>query len=317
MTLTHTKPLNAAVIGTGYLGRFHAQKYAAAVDVDLKYVVDLDLAAATAVAEETGAIATSDYQSILGEVDLVSIVVPTTLHYVVAKQCLMAGVHCLVEKPITVTEAEADELIAIAKQRNLCLQVGHLEQFNPVVRALALTEAPRFIEAYRLAPFNPRANDVSVVLDLMIHDIEIVQSLVNSPLIQVDASGASVITNGIDIANARLKFANQSVANLTASRISQKSERKMRLFGQNHYYSLDFQDRKLSHHWVDGGASEAQGPSIDSNSTQFEQADALKQEILDFIECVRRGRPPIVSGEQGRDALSIALKIMQQIEDPS
>ena len=193
--------LKCAVIGAGYLGKFHAEKYAALPDCELVAVVDVNEEAAKSVADKHGARALSDYQTLLGQVDAVSIVVPTTLHHAVARDFLQAGAHVLVEKPIAVTVEEADDLIRIAHENNRILQVGHLERFNPAVRGLEnLEEKPLFIESHRLSPFNPRANDVSVVLDLMIHDIDIILALVDSEIDHVDASGTAVLTQGTDIA---------------------------------------------------------------------------------------------------------------------
>ena len=183
------KKLKCAVIGAGYLGKFHAEKYASLPDCELVAVVDINGVAAREVAEKFGASALTDYQSLLGEIDAVSVVVPTTLHHQVSLDFLNAGAHVLVEKPITVTVSQADELITVAQQKNLILQVGHLERFNPAVLGLDKEEKPLFIESHRLSPFNPRANDVSVVLDLMIHDIDIILALVNSEVERIDASG--------------------------------------------------------------------------------------------------------------------------------
>jgi predicted dehydrogenase len=305
------KKLKCAVIGTGYLGKFHAEKYAALPDCELVAVVDVNEQAAKAVAEKTGATALTDYASLLGAVDAVSIVVPTTLHHQVAKDFLVAGSHVLVEKPITVTVAEADELIAIAKTKNLILQVGHLERFNPAVLGLDKEEKPLFIESHRLAPFNPRANDVSVVLDLMIHDIDIILALVASEIDHIEASGTPVLTQGTDIANARLTFKSGCVANVTASRISLKSERKMRMFRPSSYISVDFQNRVLSKYQTGSKEMFPGVPEIVSEESTFDSADALMTEIQHFIHCIQTGENPIVSGEAGRRALATAIQITQ------
>lgn len=309
------KKLQCAVIGTGYLGKFHAEKYANLPDCDLVAVVDIDEAAAQTVAEKHGAQALSDYHALLGKVDAVSIVVPTTLHHQVAKDFLNAGVHVLVEKPITVTVAEADELIAIAKAKNLILQVGHLERFNPAVVGLDKEEKPLFIESHRLSPFNPRANDVSVVLDLMIHDIDIILALVDSDIDHIEASGTPVLTQGTDIANARLTFKNGCVANVTASRISMKMERKMRLFRPSSYISVDFQNRVLSKYQTGTKEMFAGIPEIISEESTFESADALMEEIKHFVNCIQTGENPLVSGEAGRRALATAIQITQLLGD--
>jgi len=292
------KKLKCAVIGTGYLGKFHAEKYASLPDCELVAVVDTNEIAAKTVAEKFGAQALTDYKSLLGKVDAVSIVVPTTLHHVVSRDFLNAGAHVLVEKPITVTVAEADELIAIAKEKNLILQVGHLERFNPAVLGLDKEEKPLFIESHRLSPFNPRANDVSVVLDLMIHDIDIILALVDSEVERIDASGTPVLTQGTDIANARITFKNGCVANVTASRISLKMERKMRMFKPNSYVSVDFQNRVLVKHRTGKKEMFPGIPEIETEESVFESGDALLEEIKHFVEypyrkkssCFRRSR---------------------------
>ncbi|NOS89383.1 MAG: Gfo/Idh/MocA family oxidoreductase [Methylococcaceae bacterium] len=305
------KKLKCAVIGTGYLGKFHAEKYAALPDCELVAVVDINAEAAQAVAHKLGAIALTDYHSLLGTVDAVSIVVPTTLHYAVAKDFLQAGVHVLVEKPITVTVAEADELIAIAQAQHCILQVGHLERFNPAVLGLDKDEKPLFIESHRLSPFNPRANDVSVVLDLMIHDIDIILALVDSEVERIDASGTAVLTSGTDIANARIQFKNGCVANVTASRISMKMERKMRLFRPSSYISVDFQNRVLSKYQTGSKEMFPGIPEIINEESVFETADALLEEIKHFTHCIQTGENPLVSGVAGRRALATAIQITQ------
>ena len=220
-----------AVIGVGYLGRFHAQKYASLPNSHLVGIADPSAAARAAVAAELNVAAHEDYRDLLGKVDAVSIVTPTASHFEVAKAFLEAGANVLVEKPMTVTIAEGESLIEIAARHQRILQVGHLERFNAAVLAVQPTlTVPRFIESARLAPFKHRGTDVDVVLDLMIHDIDLILSIVRSPVVSVDAIGSSVFSKEIDIANARLRFANGCVANATASRVSLKTERKLRLF---------------------------------------------------------------------------------------
>jgi predicted dehydrogenase len=302
--------LKCAVVGAGYLGKFHAEKYASLKDCELVAVVDINEEAARTIAEKFGATPFTDYHSILGQVDAVSVVVPTTLHHKVSLDFLNAGAHVLVEKPITVTVAEADELIAVAKEKNLILQVGHLERFNPAVRGLQnLEEKPLFIESHRLAPFNPRANDVSVVLDLMIHDIDIILALVDSEVERIDASGTAVLTKGTDIANARITFKNGCVANVTASRISLKMERKMRMFRPCSYISVDFQNRILVKHKTGDKEMFPGIPEIVTEETTFESGDALYEEIKHFVNCIKTGEHPLVSGEAGRKALATAIEI--------
>lgn len=303
------KKLKCAVVGVGYLGKFHAEKYASLPNCELTAVVDVDKEAAERVADKYSANAYTDYNQILGLVDAVSIVVPTTYHHAVAKAFLKAGVHVLVEKPITVTVEEADELIKLAKENSLVLQVGHLERFNPAIIGLERDEKPLFIESHRLSPFNPRANDVSVVLDLMIHDIDIILALVDSEVARIDASGTEVLTKGTDIANARLLFANGCVANVTASRISMKQERKMRMFRPSSYVSVDFQNRVLTKHTTGTKEMFPGIPEIVTEESVFENGDALMEEIRHFVDCIRSETIPLVSGEAGRRALSTAIQI--------
>lgn len=307
--------LKCAVIGTGYLGKFHAEKYAALPDCELVAVVDTNQEAAREVAEKNQTKSLTDYQSLLGEVDAVSVVVPTSLHHTVSKDFLNSGSHVLVEKPITVTVAEADELIDIAKAKKLILQVGHLERFNPAILGLDnIKEKPIFIETDRLSPFNPRANDVSVVLDLMIHDIDIILAIVDSEVERIDASGTAVLTKGTDIANARISFKNGCVANVTASRISMKMERKMRMFRPDAYISVDFQNRVLTQHRTGSKEMFPGIPEIVTEESVFENGDALFEEIKHFVNCIQNNENPLVSGEAGRKALVTAIEITNLLD---
>lgn len=309
------KKITCAVIGTGYLGKFHAEKYAALENCELVAVVDTDPDAAARVAEKVGSRPLTDYRELLGKVDAVSIVVPTSYHHQVAKDFLSHGSHVLVEKPITVTVEEADELIALAKAHDLKLMVGHLERFNAAILGLDLVrEKPLFIESHRLAPFNPRANDVSVVLDLMIHDIDIILDLVDSEVERIDAKGVTVLTSDTDIANARLTFRNGCVANVTASRASLKVERKMRMFMPNRYLSVDFQNRVLAEYRKGEKEMFPGIPEILSEESTFENGDALMEEIRHFVGCIETGREPLVSGSAGRRALATAIEITRLLQ---
>ena len=309
-------PLRAAVIGVGYLGRFHAQKYASLPDVELVGVVDAHPETARRVAKELGVAAFTDYRELLGakpKVDLVSVASTTETHHAVARDCLAAGVHVLAEKPITVTVAQADELIALADAKKLVLQVGHLERFNPAWLAVKdKIKRPVFIEAHRMAPFKARGIDVSVVLDLMIHDLDLILPLVASPVTDLRASGVSVLTDGIDIANARIEFANGCVANLTASRTSTASLRRLRVFQHHEYISIDFGDRRIGISKKREALVEGEEP-IDTETFQQPPGDALMTEIVAFVDAVKNGTPPVVSGREGRDALAIALEIDRMI----
>ncbi len=307
--------LRTAVIGVGYLGNFHAQKYASIQDVDLVGVVDNDPKRAAEIAGKLGTRAYSDHRELIGQVDAVSVVVPTQYHHTVAKDFLAAGVHVLIEKPITVTIEEADELIALAEKNGAVFQVGHLERFNPVLVALeGILHEPLFIESVRIAPFKPRGTDVNVVLDLMIHDIEIIQHIVKSPVERVDAIGAPVFTGEEDIANARILFENGCVANVTASRISLKSERKMRIFQRDAYITLDFQNRKVLVAKKGSGELFPGVPNVKVDERELGEADALRSEIESFISAIRDGKPPQVSGHDGRMALETALKINTSLD---
>lgn len=307
--------LRTAVIGVGYLGNFHAQKYAALPGVELVGVVDNDPKRAAEIAAAVGTRAYSDHRELIGKVDAVSVVVPTQFHHAVARDFLSAGVHVLIEKPITVTIAEADELIAIADQQQLVFQVGHLERFNPVLVALdGVLNGPLFIESVRIAPFKPRGTDVNVVLDLMIHDIDLIQHIVGSPVERIDAIGAPVFTGEEDIANARIVFENGCVANVTASRISLKSERKMRIFQRDAYITLDFQNRKVLVAQKGAGELFPGVPNVKVNERELGEADALMNEICSFIEAIRQGIQPRVSGREGRMALETALKINENLK---
>ena len=302
--------LRTAVIGVGYLGNFHAQKYAAIPEVELVGVVDNDLNRAEEIAAALGTRAYGDHRELIGHVDAVSVVVPTQYHHAVARDFLSAGVHVLIEKPITVTIAEADELIALAEQNHAVFQVGHLERFNPVLVALeGVLQEPLFIESVRIAPFKPRGTDVNVVLDLMIHDIDIIQHIVRSPVDHIDAIGAPVFTGEEDIANARIVFKNGCVANVTASRISLKSERKMRIFQRDAYITLDFQNRKVLVAQRGSGEIFPGVPNVKVDERELGEADALRSEIESFLLSIREGKSPQVSGLDGRMALETALKI--------
>lgn len=303
------KDTRTAVIGTGYLGRFHAEKYAELPGSKLVAVVDTDVARASTVAERLGVRALTDYRELEGQVDAVSVVVPTPLHFSVADFFLKRGVHVLVEKPMTTTVRDAERLIKSARENDCVLQVGHLERFNAAVLAVRdRVRRPLFIEAHRIAPFQSRGTEVSVVLDLMIHDIDIILSLVDAPLLQLHTVGVPVLTGEVDIANARLEFANGCVANVTASRVSNKIERKMRIFESDLYVSIDFQSKAVSIRRRHGSAIESEDLRSDDDS------DALRAQIAAFLDAVRSGTPPVVSGEDGKRALETALAISARLQ---
>ncbi|KTD19453.1 Gfo/Idh/MocA family protein [Legionella israelensis] len=308
--------IRCAVIGVGYLGRFHAQKYQLLDDSELIAVCDVQPQTCESVSQELNVPAFSDYRDLFGKVDAVSIAATTNRHYEIAKECIAQGIHVLIEKPITETVTQAEELIALAKKHRVKLQVGHLERFNSARLALSdHLDNPQFIESHRLAPFNPRGTDVNVILDLMIHDIDIIQTIVNRPIKTIDAQGAPVLSKSIDIANARITFDNHCVANVTASRISFKTERKTRIFQHNSYISIDFQNKQFAV-FQKGEKEMFPGiPEITRHQSVFEKGDALLEEIKAFLECIKNDSTPLVTGEEGRNALATAEKITNLINN--
>ena len=309
------KTIRVAVIGVGYLGRFHAEKYARMKNVELVGVVDIDRSRAEAVAGVHGTAALSDYCDLFGKVDAVSVVVPTESHFSVGAALLDQGVDVLIEKPMTTTLQQADELIALSESKDCILQIGHLERFNPAVMALKnVVDHPMFIEAHRLSIYKDRCTDVSVVLDLMIHDIDIIMNIARSGIKSIHAAGVPVICEQADIANVRLEFENGCVANVTASRISTKNQRKIRIFQKDAYVSVDFAGREIT--VIRRGRDPAEGliPGMDIRQISFSEVDALENELTSFIEAVRERKPPVVSGHAGRKALEVALCIMEQID---
>lgn len=312
------KKVRAAVVGVGYLGKFHAEKYAKMENIDLVGVADTDPAQAAVIAAKFNTRAFTDYTDLFGRVDAVSIAVPTPLHYEIGKSFLENRIDVLIEKPITTTVAEADELIEIARRHRLVLQVGQLERFNPAVAAVKhIVDHPIFIESNRLGIYKERGTDVSVVLDLMIHDIDIILNFVKSKIRYSHAMGASVVSDNIDIANAHLEFENGAVANVTASRISSKNERKIRLFQKNGYISVDFANRAIIHVQPGDNDNNCPIPGMHLEEKCFTDGDALEDEIRSFINAAEHRNPPEVSGEMGRDALEIALNITRQIRESS
>jgi predicted dehydrogenase len=298
-----------AVIGAGYMGRYHAEKLAACADAELLAVIDADAARAKEVAAVVSCAHGTEHRSWLAKVDAVCVAVPTAQHYAVVRECLSAGLHVLVEKPIATTLAEADALLALAREKGRVLQVGHLQRFNPAFQALAAQPGrPLFVDIERLAPFKARGADVDVVLDLMIHDLDLVLALARAPLEHVSACGFRVLTGAIDIANARLEFADGCVASVSASRVSQSPVRKLRVFRDDAYVSADLQGQKLRH--VRKGAG-----GIEETEQVFERADELRAQAGDFVRAVRERAAPLVNGEQGRAALALALQIGTLVEE--
>ena len=306
--------LKCAVIGVGYLGRFHAQKYQLLDEVELVGVCDLNADAAQAVATELHVPAYNDYHELLDHVEAVSIAASTKAHYVIARDCLKKGIHVLIEKPITETVAQAEELIALAKTHQAKLQVGHLERFNAARLALdAHLTSPLFIESHRLAPFNPRGADVNVILDVMIHDIDLIQTIVQKPIVHIEAQGAPVLSQSIDIANARLTFENHCVANVTASRISFKTERKTRIFQKDSYLSIDYHNKEFAVFQKGDGEMFPGIPDVKRYQSVFEKNDALLEEIKAFVRAIQDDTTPLVTGEEGAAALATAEQITKLI----
>jgi predicted dehydrogenase len=308
------KRVKAGVIGVGYLGKFHAQKYAGMEGVELIGVVDVDPVIAKEVAAACGCVAFTDYRDLLTQVDAVSIVVPTSYHHKVALDCIEAGVDILLEKPMTTTLAQADDLIQRTDAKKLILQVGHLERFNPAVQAMEkFLTVPVFIESTRISTFKNRGVDVDVVLDLMIHDIDIILSIVHSPLKSIQTVGAPVVTATTDIANARLVFENGATATVTASRMARTNIRKMRIFQPGSYINVDFANRKVMTIHLTDDIQENGAPGQDAQVSSFPASDALRDEIAHFVTSVRDRSEPLVSGRAGRRALDVALQVIEQI----
>lgn len=304
--------INVAVVGVGYLGKFHAEKYAASAKARLVAVVDTDCARAHEIGASVGVEALTDYHALIGRVQCVSIAVPTRFHFQVARDLIDAGVDVLVEKPLTPDIAEARQLVAAANKRAVILQVGHLERFNPAIRRLeGVVKDPKFVECHRLAPFVERGTDVNVVLDLMIHDIDVIASLVRSPVKRVEAVGVPVLTDKPDIANARINFANGCIANVTASRVSLKRERKIRFFQPDAYISIDYDQRRAQiYHKPAPGAGWL---DIRAENIDIKDGDALADEIDSFLDCVAGRTLPLVGGEEALTALEIASMISAQL----
>ncbi len=303
--------LKVAVIGVGYLGRFHAQKYAALKDVDLIGLVDTDEKRVREVAQEIKCPAYTDFKDILDKVDAVSIAVPTTLHSQAAIPFLEKGIAVLLEKPMTSKLEEANDIMDAVKKGGGILQIGHLERFNPAILALSgAIDRPMFIEAHRISPFKERGTDVDVVLDLMIHDIDIIVSLVNSEITSVEAVGIPVLTDQIDIANARLKFASGCIANLTASRVSVDVMRKIRIFQPSSYISIDYAKKAVDIYKL------SPEKKIIYESIEISDSDALETEIRAFVDAVRFKKKPMVDGLAGLTSLKVVNLIKENMIVP-
>jgi len=319
--------VKVGVIGVGYLGRFHALNYIQIPGVRLVGVYDQNYQRAVEVAKEANCQPYADFHALLDEVEAVSLAVPTDRHGPLGIEILERGIHCLIEKPITDTIEEADALIRTAKANGAILQVGHVERFNPAMRVLSgLDLQPRFIEAHRLAPFNPRGTEVSVILDLMIHDIDIVLHFIPFPVVDIRANGVAVVSDSVDIASARLEFENGSVAHLTASRISQKKMRRMRLFQKDTYIGIDFLEKYTEIYTLSSVSQEKDMVLLDEigigsqkkyvlyKRPKVPETGGLYAELEAFVQTIRGENPPAVTGEEARAALSVAMQILNHME---
>ncbi|MFO7896650.1 MAG: Gfo/Idh/MocA family oxidoreductase [Candidatus Cloacimonadales bacterium] len=322
--------IKIGITGVGQFGQHHARILRQSKCCKFVGLYDKDLPRAQEIAQRIDAEVYPSYSALLAEVDAMAIVVTTISHYELAKQALQNGVSVFIEKPITEHLWQAEELVELARQNNLKIQVGHIERFNPVIMELeSKIKAPRFIECHRIAPFTPRGSDVPVVLELMIHDIDLILAFAASEIVDVRASGASVMTKKIDIANARLEFADGGVANITASRISMKRSRKLRYFQKDGYFSMDFQNNravyiKKSPNYLKvlpkilkgdySGIEEKDVVDITEVDASNRQKDALTTELESFVKAVEAGSNPIVDGVAGARALKVALQIVEKIE---
>ena len=305
------KAPRVGVVGVGHIGKNHARLYAEIARAQFTAIYDTDRAVAEQRAAEFGVKAVASLEEFAEQVDAASIATPTSTHFEIARELLARGKHLLVEKPIADNTAHASELAELAAARGLVLQVGHVERFNPVLSALEkrLTN-PRFIEAHRLSPYPNRSTDIGVVLDLMIHDLEIILHLVRSPVQTIDAVGVPVLSRGEDIANARIRFENGCVANITSSRISPEQMRKIRVFQENVYLSLDYQNQS-------GEMYRRTAAGLERDDVEIEREEPLKRELAAFIECAATGRAPKVSGFQAAAALELAVEITKRINSIS
>ena len=303
------KNLRVGVVGVGHIGTNHARLYSEIASADFTAIYDLDSARANSIAKKFGGNVAKSLDEFSELVDAASVATPTGTHYEIARRLLEKGKHLLVEKPITENPQHATELAELAARNRLILQVGHVERFNPVLSALeARLTHPRFIEAHRLSSYPDRGTDIGVVLDLMIHDLEIILHLVRSPVQNIDAVGIPVLSKGEDIANARIRFENGCVANVTSSRISPERMRKIRVFQEDAYLSLDYEKQS-------GEIYRRESGKITRDKVPIEREEPLKQQLVSFIECAGTGREPRVSGFQATAALELAVEITKKIEN--
>jgi len=310
-----TDKIKTAVIGVGHLGQAHARVHASLEQAELVAVCDIDESRGSAIAERHATRSVRDYRELLDQVEAVSVATPTVSHHEIARAFLEAGVHVLVEKPIARTLDEADEMISVAESKNLILQVGHIERFNPAFVALsARVERPRFFEAHRMAVFTPRSLDIDVVMDLMVHELDIIASLVKSEVVKIDAVGVPILTPKIDLANVRLEFADGCVANITASRVSGERLRKLRVFQPNEYFSLDYAEQQVGTLKLTPPKTAGELPEIGAGGLLIEKREPLLVEIESFVAAVQSRTAPAVSGAEGRRALALAIEVLEKIK---
>ena len=300
--------VKVGIVGVGHLGSIHAKVYSKLPNVDLVGVCDCNLERALEIGKKYHTRSYADYEDLFDKVEAASIVVPTSLHYNIAKEFLNSGIHVLIEKPITKTLSEADELIEIAQKKNLIIQVGHVERFNAAILALEkYLKKPKFVECQRLGPFHKRVEDVGVVLDLMIHDIDIVLGLIKQDVVNIEAVGLSTMSAHEDVANVRLIFEDGTIADITASRVTKDVVRKIRIFQEDSYISLDYLDQEVT-------IFKKTGNKILKEKVKVKKAQPLNEELESFIKCVTTHQTPIVSGTEGRRALQVALAIIEKIK---
>ncbi len=309
--MSTNRPIKVAVVGLGRLGARHAEVYSKMAGVQLVGVCDTHEDRAQEVADLCHTKAFTDYRKLLGLIDAASIVVPSEIHYRLSKNFLENDVHLLIEKPITTKLSDANKLLALAKKNRLTIQVGHIERFNSAIRTIKnMIKNPRFIECQRVGPYDPRVARTGVTLDLMIHDIDIVLDLVKAPIKSVESVGAFILSETEDIANARIHFGGNIVCDLTASRMSAEVTRKIRIFQDNAYISMDYVKQEAFIHTKKNGR-------LHQQKIDITRQDSLKAELSDFVDCIRHKKKPLVSGEEGRDALALALRITNQIKKES
>jgi predicted dehydrogenase len=307
--------LRAAVVGAGRLGALHARKYAALQGVDLRYVVDIDPERARQVADSAGAEPLDNYCDLVGKVDLVSVASPGVTHHAIAGTLMESAIDVLLEKPMAATLEQANELAEVAKQTGRILQIGHLERFNPaVVRLRSILQSPRFIECHRLAPFTERGTDVDVVLDLMVHDLDLVMSVTSAAPVSVEAVGVAVLTDSIDVANARIRFADGLIANLNTSRVAPRRERKIRFFQPDAYISVDYEARRIQIYRKSPPPSGSTYPVISAEQMDLGDGDPLMDEIAAFVESVRTRSAPVVGAADGLRVMDLSERVRAAIQ---